>query len=233
MTARWCAIMQPTYLPWAGYFNLIASVDRFVFLDDVQYARKTWQCKNRILVDGKVETLEVPVVKAPLQTGFDVIKIDYAKPWVERHLAVLVKAYAVSPFGGAMLDIVRPILLRNPEHLVALNTQIIEAIAQALGPKVQFSVATDLGCGGHRSDHVAAICKAVDATHYLSPEGARAYLAEDDFQNQHPIHLAFQDYPAIPYPQAGGGVFESHLSILDVFANLGPEATADYVRGSD
>src|SRR5262249_46450489 len=49
-----CAIMQPTYMPWAGYLSLMDAVDLFVYLDDAQYERATWQNRNRVLVDGKV-----------------------------------------------------------------------------------------------------------------------------------------------------------------------------------
>ena len=55
-----CAVMQPMYLPWAGYFNLISSVDRFYYLDDAQYERGTWQNRNRILLNGQAQFLTVP-----------------------------------------------------------------------------------------------------------------------------------------------------------------------------
>ena len=58
-----CAIMQPTYLPWAGYFNLISQVDRFVFLDDVQFEKQSWQTRNRILLQGEECLISVPVRK--------------------------------------------------------------------------------------------------------------------------------------------------------------------------
>ena len=54
------SIMQPTYLPWIGYFDLIAKADIFVFLDDVQFSRRSWQQRNRVLLDGKEMMLTIP-----------------------------------------------------------------------------------------------------------------------------------------------------------------------------
>lgn len=54
-----CGIMQPTYLPWSGYFNLISSVDIFVFLDDIQFNRRSWQTCNRVLLRGEEYMLSV------------------------------------------------------------------------------------------------------------------------------------------------------------------------------
>lgn len=227
-----CAIMQPTYIPWAGYFNLIASVDVFVFLDDVQYARKTWQCKNRISRYGKVVTLEVPVIKAPLQTRFDAIEIDHSKPWINRHQQEIEVAYANAAFGKEAETLLQD-CLENTDHskfLVDLNIAIIKTICAKLGISTKFERASTLNCDGTRSDHVATICSAVGAQTYISPEGARVYLAEDRFEERHPFTLEFQKFAPAEYPQLGHKPFQSHLSIIDVLAHIGPEKTRSYVN---
>lgn len=230
MKATTCAIMQPTYLPWAGYFNLIASVGNFILLDDVQFARGTWQSKNRILLNGNVETLEVPVVKAPLQTCIDQIQIDYEKPWVDRHLSSIETAYRMAPYGSMLLDMIGPILTKRHAALVSLNAAIIQSVCQSLGLTTNLYFASALACSGKRSAHVAALCEAVGATLYLSPEGARSYLEEDDFATRFSIELAYQSFQPQGYPQLANKPFVSHLSIIDVIANLGPDAAAQYVR---
>ena len=80
-----CAIMQPMYLPWAGYFNLIAAVDTFVFLDDVQLERQSWQTRNRILLGGKEVLLSVPTQRVPLDTPIELIALADATRWRHRH----------------------------------------------------------------------------------------------------------------------------------------------------
>ena len=83
------AIMQPTYLPYLGYFELIAAADVFVFLDDVQLARRSWQSRNRILTASGELMLTVPTKKAPREARLDAIEIDDGQPWRERHLAAI------------------------------------------------------------------------------------------------------------------------------------------------
>ena len=71
-----CVIMQPTYMPWAGYLHLIDQADVFVFLDDVQFEKQSWQNRNRVLVRGAPHWLTVPVLRQHLsvQPSVDVSK---------------------------------------------------------------------------------------------------------------------------------------------------------------
>ena len=78
--------MQPTYLPWIGYFDLIKQSDIFVFLNDVQFSKQSWQVKNRIKNQGKELMLTIPVKKSKLLTNLDSILIDNSKPWKKKHL---------------------------------------------------------------------------------------------------------------------------------------------------
>src|SRR5262249_54185258 len=94
---RAVAVMQPTYLPYLGYFDLIAQADVFVLLDDVQFERKSWQQKNRIAGPGGETMLSVPVRKQPLQTLIRDIEIDDDKPWRAEHLAAIETAYRGRP----------------------------------------------------------------------------------------------------------------------------------------
>ena len=79
------SIMQPTYLPWLGYFDLIARSDIFVFLDDVQFSYRSWQQRNRILDLGKEKMLTVPVVRRGNRTNILDTVIDERQLWREKH----------------------------------------------------------------------------------------------------------------------------------------------------
>ena len=83
-----CSIMQPTYLPWAGYFNLISSSDFFVFLDDVQFSKQSWQNRNRILIGDKMHWLTVPVLRENLKDKIYKIKIDDTRNWRKKHIII-------------------------------------------------------------------------------------------------------------------------------------------------
>jgi hypothetical protein len=225
--------MQPTYLAWPGYFNLIASVDRFVFLDDVQFERRSWQSRNRILAQGKEQYLTVPVRKAAREEIVANMQLDSQQDWRQHHLLSLQHAYSRAPFGGDVISLVQTVLARGQERLVDLNVDLIAAFADILGLAASFTRATQLGCEGRRSEHLANICRAVDCAEYLSPVGSRDYLVEDQFESRYGISLAFQQFTPQPYPQIGGVEFVSHLSIVDVLAHCGPEDARAYVlRGS-
>jgi hypothetical protein len=223
-----CAIMQPHYLPWAGYFHLIASVDVFVLLDDVQYERYSWQCKNRILKGAKSETIEVPVRKQPLTELIANIEVDDAKPWRERHLTALKASYGHLPHGGMIVAEIEKVLGGMQGRLVDINSDLLAVLMAALGLTTRVIKASVLGCGGRRSEHVAEICKAVGADSYMSPAGAQEYLTEDQFEIASGIPITYMKFPSDPYPQ-GAGPFVSHLSIVDLIAHCGTEFAATYV----
>jgi hypothetical protein len=223
-----CAIMQPHYLPWPGYFHLIASVDIFVLLDDVQYERHSWQCRNRILKGEKPETIEVPVRKQPLSELITNIEVDDAKPWRERHLTALKLSYGHLPNGSKIIGAVAEVLGAGQTRLADLNGDLLGVLMAALGLTTPVLRASALGCGGRRSEHVAEICKAVGANTYMSPAGAREYLTEDQFEIASGIPITYMNFASDPYPQ-GAGPFVSHLSVVDVIAHCGAEFAAAYI----
>lgn len=226
-----CAIMQPTYLPWAGYFNLIASVDRFVFLDDVQFERRSWQSRNRILINRKEYLLTTSIRHTKQESLLTNIELSNEIDWRNNHIANLRRAYSKASFGTMMLDIVSPILADPAIGLLTdLNIRLIESFCSALKLTTELYRASDLGCGGKRSQHLSNICHTLSADHYLSPRGSRDYLEEDRFEETSGIALSYQTYEPRPYPQPGVSTFISHLSIVDVFANLGPQETRRYIE---
>lgn len=227
---RICAIMQPTYLPWSGYFGLMAAVDTFVLLDDVQFERRSWQSRNRILLQGKDHYLTVPVKKAPRETPIREIEIHPEQDWQANHLQVLTHAYGRHPYGKPVLDLIAGVFAEAHTHLAGLNQALIAALASHIGVSTPIVRASDLACGGQRSDHLAEICRAVECPSYLSPAGSREYMTEDKFEERHGICASFQNFEPAPYEQIGAEDFVSHLSIVDVIAHKGPEFARAYIQ---
>jgi hypothetical protein len=222
--------MQPTYLPWAGYFNLIANVDQFVFLDDVQFERQSWQCKNRILLGGQATTLMVPVRKAPLSTRIQDVAVDDAKGWRARHAQALTDAYGAAPRGPWVLEAITPLIVGTAvQQLSTLNVRLIRALCELLGLRPRFHLASELACEGRRSEHVALICERIGEQAYLSPAGAREYLEADSFAAQYGKQVRYQSFEPATYAQGGTPAFVSHLSIVDLLAWHGPEVARAYV----
>jgi hypothetical protein len=223
--------MQPTYMPWAGYFNLISQANAFVFLDDVQFQRSTWQHRNRVLVHGEPHWLTVPCIRHTLTQSIHTVDIDDRRNWRDKHIKLLQQTYGKHPHGPDMLGISAILEDTRLTRLVDLNTQLIQWFCQGLELSVPMRLASDMAVSGQRSGRLVKICRDLQCSRYLSPLGAADYLATDgDFEGSG-IQLAFQSYEPPPYTQhAHSGPFVSHLSMLDVLANLGWEKATYYVK---
>lgn len=231
MTKR-CAIMQPTYLPWAGYFNLISSVDYFYYLDDAQYERGSWHNRNRILLGGKSHWLTVPVVRKFLgQQLKNVLLNPLQTNWRKKHVDSIRHAYGRCPYIKDLSDILSIIEKGTQTVLADINIEIIEQICITLDINTQRSRSSEKGGNLPRSKKLVELCCQADCTEYLSPIGAKDYLIADGFENLSSISLHFQNFKPNAYPQSKTQDFISHLSILDVIANLGIKASKDYIHG--
>jgi hypothetical protein len=222
--------MQPTDFPWAGYFNLIDQVDVFVFLDDVQYEKGSWQNRNRVLVNGQPQWLTVPAQREFLGQAINQVRIDERRNWREKHFRLLSQAYARHPHAREMLQLAEPVRDEGLAVLADLNIGLTSALARAMGSATKLLRSSELGVGGQRTDRLIAICEKLGSAEYVSPPGSAGYLAEDGFTTKTSIRLSFNEFQPSPYPQLPDGNFVSHLSLLDVIANIGTAGAADYVR---
>ncbi len=225
------AIMQPTYLPWIGYFDLMDQVDVFVFLDDVQFSKQSWQHRNRIKTPQGLIWQTVPLQRrGRFGQRIDEVEIDNPNFW-RKHLRAIEMNYA----KAACFDAYFPSLAAAYRdgapwtRLSALNIALIRWLMDALGVKRETRLASTMQSHGVRSAHVAELCRALGARAYLSPMGAAAYLMDDlrVFEDAG-IEVRFQDYTHPQYEQLYPP-FASHVSALDVVLNQGPRAM-DIVR---
>lgn len=226
---RRCVIMQPTFLPWAGYFNLATQCDMFVFLDDVQLERQSWQTRNRILMAGKEFLLTVPIVRSPLEVKIsEVIVSDWSK-WCPRHLRTIDLAYPSLGKQDGVLDLLKTGLYSS-RRLSEINVRIIRGLFDLFEIRCETCLSSELRCDGRRSEKLANIVRSVGADEYLSPIGSREYLECDRFSERFGIKLSFQDFTPSVYPQRHSEGFVSHLSIIDVLGNLGQSVTSRYIK---
>lgn len=222
--------MQPTFLPWSGYFHLMAEVDTFVFLDDVQLAKPSWQTRNRILFRGSPHFLTVPTQGSRNQFIHQTRLAT--EPFREKHLAFLRHAYGRHPFGQDAIELLEASYSGAALELLApLNERFIVLAARMLKISPRFVRASSLGASGKKSDHLLRILQTLGSVEYLSPRGSLGYIEEEGILSASGIAVSYQEFTPEPYSQWGASEFVSHLSILDVIANLGPEEAAQYVRG--
>lgn len=225
------AIMQPTFIPWAGYFNLIANSNIFVFLDDVQLERQSWQTRNKLLYNGKISWVSIPVRNERLsQTIIDTTMVNSLR-WYKKLISGFDQNYKTHPHYESAREILLQIEVHLNGNLANLNESIIRYVSDRLNLEAQFVRSSELQIDGVRSDRLISICKFFGAERYLSPKGSEAYLLKDNFQKKTSCELVFQNYVPSEYLQRKANSFISHLSVVDVVANLGWDFAREYVEG--
>jgi WbqC-like protein family len=224
------AIMQPTFLPWAGYFNLMADSDQFVLLDDAQFEKQSWQSRNRILVQGAAHTVIASTLKAPLETPISEIRLAPRRLWLDGLLRTITQSYGASAERDELIAYIEESHAAAQDRLAEMNTGFILRAAKRLGILPAIHRASTLNIEGKRSRRLEAICHRLGETRYLSPVGSSEYLKEDSFGKGLALDLVFQDYRPLAYQQRKTKTFVSHLSIIDVVCQIGWERAAVYVR---
>jgi len=216
------AVLQSAYVPWRGFFDIIASVDLFVIYDDVQYSKGSWRNRNKLKTPAGPKWLTVPVNVSLGQPIADVT-IEYGtKDWIAQHRGLIDQALRDAPFYE---DSVRPwseCVATRPTHLSELNVALLRTYCGLLGIGTRFADSRDFALEGSSTERLLMLLKAVGATSYLSGPAAEAYLDLASFREAG-IDLYYKTYDYAPYPQQGEG-FQPDVSILDLIANLGPEA---------
>ncbi len=219
-----CVIMQPTYLPWLGYFDLIRQSDIFVFLNDVQFSKQSWQVKNRIKNLSEELMITIPVKKSSLSTKIDMVLIDNTKNWKKKHLKSIYLAYKKSEFFDEIYPIIENVINTEVDFLSEFNTIILKKISSLLFGNKDF---IDSRCLKIRTidkiDRIIKICKEVKATEYLSPAGSLSYLEsmnyKERFSNAN-LHFRVHKYEHKKYNQRHYP-FTPNLSIIDLLFNTG------------
>lgn len=208
----------------------MVTADVFVALDNVQFRRSSWQSRNQIVLNGTVKFLSVPVMRTGLNTKLSDAEICYDRDWRRSHCGQMRQAYGTLPGSECILEMFEAVLQQRPARLLDLNLLLIQSLAEILEIQTEVVWASGLGALGSRSERLIQLCDKVEARHYLSPAGSEQYLVEDGFLNQDLVKLHLQRFTPSPYPQRGGQDFFPYMSVVDVIANLGAGAAAEYVR---
>lgn len=218
------AIVQSNYIPWKGYFDMIASVDEFVLYDDMQYTRRDWRNRNKIKTPQGPAWITVPVnVKGRYHQ--EIRETEIAEPgWAANHWQLLQQNYRRAGHFDAVAQWLAPLYLDTPyTHLSQLNRRFIEAICRYLGITTRITNSWDYQASGRKSDRLLDICQQADASVYVSGPAAKDYLDEALF-NDAKVAVEWFSYDGYPsYPQLWGE-FCHHVSIVDLLFNCGPES---------
>ena len=229
------AMMQPTFLPWLGYFELILKSDIFVFLDDFQFVYQSYHQRNRVFINrDQVGWITVPVDK----------KSSFGKPlnetkiqeggWRKKMWRVIEANYAKTPYFTDYADRIYPLIIEAQENLAKQNMSLIQLVCSFLGKSLDcFVPSSSLEIEGKRSDLVKNLLHAVKADTYLSAQGSFGYMFCDGVFPVNGIEVLFQDAHLKPYPQYGSTQgFVPYLSVLDALFNVGAEKTRELILQS-
>ncbi len=218
------AIVQSSYVPWKGYFDLIGRVDEFILYDDRQYTRRDWRNRNRVKTPQGVAWLTIPV-EGKGKYSQAICETRISDPgWARRHWKTLVHNYSAAPCFADYRDLVEDLYLGCREDLLSLvNRRFLEALSAALGIQASLTWSMDYEAEGEKTERLVGLCRQADAAEYLSGPTARAYLDERQFAEAG-IKLTYMDYSAYPeYPQPHPP-FEHAVSILDLLFCTGADA---------
>jgi hypothetical protein len=228
------AIVQSNYIPWRGYFDLIASVDSFILYDDAQYTRRDWRNRNRIKTAQGSQWLTIPVlVRGKYTQPINQTQISQAN-WAGQHWKQISQHYRAAPYfdhyAPAFAQLYAEAALMP--MLSAVNQHFLLAICQMLGIATPISNSADYGqLGAGKTEKLIGLCQAAGATAYLSGPSARSYLNEDAFTAAG-IALHYANYAGYAeYPQRYPP-YDPHVSIIDLLFNTGP-AAASYLKMAD
>ena len=218
------AILQSNYIPWKGYFDLIAAVDEFILYDDMQYTRRDWRNRNQIKTPQGVQWLTVPVqVKGKFNQKIRETKID-GNDWATAHWKALNQNYRRAPHFAEISSWLEPLYLAGTyHHLTQLNRCFIESVCKYLEIKTVITNSWDYALVDGKTERLAGLCAQADATEYISGPAAKDYVDEQVFANRG-IKLTWFDYNGYPeYPQLWGD-FTHGVTILDLLFNCGKES---------
>jgi hypothetical protein len=224
------AIVQSNYLPWKGYFDMIAAVDEFILYDDMQYTRRDWRNRNQIKTPQGVQWLTVPVrVKGRYEQKINETEIDVDSDWATSHWKTLTQNYRRAPYFEEVAQWLSPHYEPDGVALLSdLNRNLITAICDYLGIATRITSSTDYKLADGKTERLVDLCAQAGGTTYISGPAAKDYIDAALFSHAD-IELNWFDYSGYPqYPQLWGE-FVHGVSILDLLFNCG-KSSALYMK---
>lgn len=216
------AVHQPQYLPWIGYFDKMRRADVFCYLNDVQYKKNEWQNRNRIKTAQDWQWLTVPV-QYRFPEKINEVRINNTTQWSKKHLQALKTNYSRAPYFKAYISIFEDTFSRDWELISELNIHLIERLKDALQMQEKTTViSSELTLREDPTDRLIDICKVLGADTYLAGQGGADYMDMARFE-KNGLKLILQEFAHPVYSQLFGD-FQSHLSIVDLLFNCGPES---------
>ena len=200
------AILQSNYLPWTGVFELINSVDKFVFFDDVQYTNRDWRNKNYININGEKKIISVPILRHNFHDRIFDIKICNEVNWKKKHYKSFNQYYSKAKYFSQYKHLLDFYLL-DWKYLYKLNRYTTKKIARTLGIDTEFYYSEDFEVSGNPTEKIIQIVKQLGGNICLAGRSVDNYIDSSLFTN---IKLEYMEYKT-----------KNNFTILDNIFNNG------------
>ena len=219
------AIMQPYFMPYIGYFQLMKAVDRFVIYDDVAFINRGWVNRNQILVSGRAYLFTIPLREASQNRLIGDIELDNSTPWRAKLLRTVEQSYKKAPQFEAIFGLLERVLNSQSTTIAQLATEGLRAVNQHLGIETELIESSSVYQNQHLKgqERILNICQQNGATRYINPIGG-AELYDKSIFSEVGIQLYFIESQRAEYAQFGGE-FTPWLSMLDVLMFNDPAQT--------
>jgi WbqC-like protein family len=219
------AILQSNYIPWKGYFDIISAVDEFLIFDDVQFTRRDWRNRNRIVQGGKPLWLTIPVgSKGAFDAPINTIAVA-EQNWARKHWASIRHAYAKAPYFHEIAPKLETAYTKAAEFklLTDVNEHFLRVISEMLELSTTFLRTDEIPRQAlDPTGRLVEICRARKATLYLSGPAAKSYIDNAQFEAAG-IRLAYANYSDYPPYEQAMSPFEHGVSLVDTLMRCGPQ----------
>lgn len=224
-------IHQPDFMPYLGFFQRFLDADLYIVLDHVQFVNGTsrsWTHRDKIKTAGGEKWLTLSVKKTARETAINEVELSDNVDWIEGNLNLLAQNYRKAPYYAQVMPAVEA-LYRSPGcSLADFNLRSIEMLMDLLDVRVPLVLSSSLEPKGQKNELLIDLLGKVGATHYLSGNGARDYMAPEMFQAAG-IEVRWQEFTHPVYPQQFGE-FVPYLSALDALFNCGVQGARELLR---
>ena len=219
-------LMQPNFLPWIGFFDMVMSCEKLVFLDDVQFSKGSWVNRNRIKTKKGLEWITIPIDKIKKEKKIADLKIFKKKDTFNKISHSITQNYNKSDhfhvYKKEFLDLLGKTM--ESGSISKLNQDLIIWILKKMKIKKKIFKASDLQISGNKIERIIDICKKLDEKNYLTTSGAYDYLNKEiNYFDKNKINVLVHNYQHPVYKQLYGD-FSSHASIIDLLFNEGKKS---------
>lgn len=209
-------IMQPYFIPYIGYWQLMNAVDKYVVYDDVNFIKGGWINRNRILINGQPKYFNIPMLGASSFKLINEVQVNNEPKLIEKNLRILESAYKKAPYYEVGYPLMKKILNCGKNNIAEYIVESFKIINEYLGITTELIISSTLNkdCSLKGQEKVLSICEMLGASEYYNAIGGQELYSFETF-SQHGIILSFLKTCPITYKQFGEE-FQRDLSILDV-----------------